>query len=72
MWFVSDVDSSKSCLRASISEFPLGDEAALGIAEGYLNTYGEKSNMRVRAETLDITSSNLLILFFFFTFSIPD
>lgn len=70
--FVSDLGSSKSCLRASISEFTLGDKAALGIVEGYLNTYSEKSNMRVRAETLDITSSNLLILFFFFTFSIPD
>lgn len=35
-----------------MSEFPLGQEAAFGTVEQYLNTCGEKSNIRVGTERL--------------------
>lgn len=44
--------ASKSILGSCASEFPLGDEAAFGIVEQYLNTCGEKSNIRVGTESL--------------------
>lgn len=44
--------ASKSILGSYASEFPLGDEAAFGIVEQYLNTCGEKSNIRVGTESL--------------------
>lgn len=42
--FASDLGPSKSFLGSYISEFPLGEEAALGIVKQYVNTAGEKSN----------------------------
>lgn len=42
--------SSKSFLSSYMSEFPLGQEAALGTVGLYLNTCGEKSNIRVGTE----------------------
>lgn len=48
----SDLGSSKSLLSSYVSEFPLGEEAAFGIVEPYLNTCGEKSNIRMRTERL--------------------
>ena len=44
--------SPKSILGSYISEFPLGDEAAFGIVEQYLNTCGEKSNIRMGTQSL--------------------
>lgn len=50
--FASDLGSSKSFLSSCLSEFPLGEEAAFGIVEQYLNTCGEKSNIRMGTERL--------------------
>lgn len=49
-----------------MSEFPLGQEAALGTVGLYLNTCGEKSNIRVGTESLDIMEYSLLIFVFIF------
>lgn len=48
----SDLGSSKSLLSSYVSELPLGEEAAFGIVEPYLNTCGEKSNIRMGTERL--------------------
>ena len=46
-FFASGLGSSKSFLGSYISEFPLGEEAAFGIVKQYVNTCGEKANIRV-------------------------
>lgn len=50
--FASNLGSSRSLLSSYMSEFPLGEEAAFGMVEPYLNTCGEKSNIRMGTERL--------------------